>query len=308
MKSCFINKDGIPRAWLRLLLFYVAGLGVPLLLMVATAALFRVLGVEVVHPGPVTLVLNPWLLAVLGLVVLVPVVGVALAARRWLDRRRPLSSLGLRGRDAPRNLAVGFAGGVAFIGVTCAAIFLAGGAEFHYAPPAAGDALRLLGPLALFALFAAAEEFYLRGYPVMVLDESWGRVAAVLLTSVVFSVLHLMNPGAGVLPFVNVALAGVILALIYLRSGSLWLAIGFHWGWNFGEGPLLGFSVSGMATDATLFEAAPKGAAWLSGGAFGPEGSVALTVTGTILILLLVAGKIPRPGAPEAVPAEGSQA
>jgi membrane protease YdiL (CAAX protease family) len=308
VKAWVINRDGIPRAWLRLALFYIAGLGVPAALMPALAALLRAFGVEIIHPALGISGISPWVLAGAGLVILVPVVAVTLAARRWLDRRPPPSSLGLRGRDAPRDLGLGFVGGVAFIGVTCAAILATGGAEFRYALSAPGDAVRLLGPLALFGVFAAAEEFYLRGYPVKVLDESWGRVAAVLLTSVVFSLMHLFNPGAGVLPLVNVALAGVILALVYLRSGSLWVAVGFHWGWNFGEGPLFGFNVSGLTAGPTLFEAAPKGAAWLSGGAFGPEGSVLLTITSAILIILLLAGKISRPGALEGVPAEGSQA
>ena len=299
------NKNGKLRAWLRLLMFYAAAAGAALALMVALAAILPLRQEVKLHPNSLAAI-NPWLLAFYGLVVLAAAAAVTVAARGLLDGKAPLASLGLRPRGAPAGLSLGFGGGVLFLAITCGLIALAGGAGFRppFSAPAALAAAT--GPLAYFAVLAALEELALRGYPIKVLDESWGRAGAVLSTSVVFSLLHLLNPGAGVLPFVNVALAGAILALLYLQSGSLWLAIGFHWGWNFAEGGVFGFPVSGVAFNPRLLKVATKGPVWLSGGSFGPEGSVALTVTSAVLILLLVTKRIPYPKTPSGAIAGGA--
>jgi membrane protease YdiL (CAAX protease family) len=293
----FRNENGKLRAWLRLLMFYAAAAGAALALMIALAAALPSSREVKLHIDSLAAI-NPWLLAFYGLVVLVPVAAVAVAARGLLDGKAPLASLGLRPRGAPAGLSLGFGGGVLFLTITCGLIALAGGAGFRPAFSAPAALAAAAGPLAYFAVLAATEELALRGYPIKVLDESWGRAGAVLSTSLVFSLLHLLNPGAGVLPLVNVALAGAILALLYLQSGSLWLAIGFHWGWNFAEGGVFGFPVSGVAFNPQLLKVVAKGPVWLSGGSFGPEGSVALTVTSAVLILLLLTRRIPYPKAP----------
>lgn len=301
----FRNKNGKLRAWLRLLMFYAAAAGAALALMVALAAALPSSQVNKLHPHSLAAV-NPWLLAFYGLVVVAAVAAAAVVARGLLDGKAPLASLGLSPRGAPAGLSLGFGGGILFLAITCGLIALAGGAGFRPAFSAPAALAAATGPLAYFAVLAALEELTLRGYPIKVLDESWGRAGAVLSTSTVFSLLHLVNPGAGVLPLVNIALAGVILALLYLQSGSLWLAIGFHWGWNFAEGGVFGFPVSGVAFNPRLLEVATKGPAWLSGGSFGPEGSVALTATSAVLILLLMKRRIPYPKTPSGVVAGGA--
>jgi len=274
--------------------------------MVAVAAVSRLAGVGGEHPSfefPGTT--NPWLLAAAGLVILLPVLGVTAAARKLLDRRPPLRSLGLRPRAAPGGLAWGFAGGAAFLSLTCGLVALAGGATFEYAPLSAAALAYVPATLVFFVIVGAAEELLLRGYPITVLDEAWGRAGAVLLTAVVFGLAHLFNPGSHVLPAVNVALAGVILGLLYLQSGSLWFAVGFHGGWNFAEGTAFGFPVSGLPLGAGIVEAVPRGPDWLSGGAFGPEGSVVLTATSAFLIALILFRKIPYPKSERVSAAEG---
>ena len=190
--------------------------------------------------------------------------------------------------------------------VTCLAIALAGGAEFRWTLRAPAALAALAGPFIFYAVFAAAEELIMRGYPIKVLDASWNRAAAILVTSVAFGLLHLFNPSAGFLPAVNVTLAGVILGLLYLQSGSLWLAIGFHWGWNFAEGSVFGFAVSGYRFPGRLDEAAAQGPAWLSGAGFGPEGSVVLTAASAALIALALTRKLPYPPTPAGGSAGGN--
>lgn len=129
--------------------------------------------------------------------------------------------------------------------------------------------------LALFVIVAVSEELLARGYWLVNLKEGLNAPLAVLLSSLAFGALHLDNPGATWLAGLNISLAGALFAFATLRSGSLWLAIGLHFGWNFFEGVIFGFPVSGLAIPGLL---APQvsGPDWLTGGKFGPEGGVLL--------------------------------
>jgi membrane protease YdiL (CAAX protease family) len=136
-----------------------------------------------------------------------------------------------------------------------------------------------LGAAGLLMLPAAAEEALLRGYPLQALSEEWGPAWGLGLTSVAFGALHLANPGATALGAVNTGAAGLFLGVVYLRTGSLWWASGAHLGWNWGLGYLAGLPVSGL----TVVTSPPAqgllhGPAWLTGGSFGPEGSVVATL------------------------------
>jgi len=293
-----VATGGHLRAWLKLTLFYVAVIAGMAGLMLAVAALKLRHPIVTIEDFTYAKV-DPGFLALVGLLPLIPTVPVTLLARRFLDGKSPLTSLGLAWRRLPAGLGGGFALGVGFLALNVGLIAALGGAKPSFAG-ITGSGWRLLANEAAFFLtFAALEEFWFRGYPLRVLDESWRRWGAIISTSIVFALLHLANPISNPLPLVNVAGAGVILALLYLQSGSLWLAIGFHWGWNFAEGPVFGTAVSGMATNTTIFKTAAAGPIWLSGGGFGPEASVVLTVTAAAAIATIIAVKPfgRRPGA-----------
>jgi len=178
--------------------------------------------------------------------------------------------------EAAKGLAVGIGVGIAVIGVMAAL----GGVRWIPQDGTAGAWLwGGLGTLAFLTLPAAAEEALLRGYPLQALAEVWGPGRALVATSVVFGALHLGNPGATALGTVNVAAAGMLLGVVYLRTGSLWWATGVHLGWNWAHGYLADVPVSGLeVVDAPFYEGVATGPEWLGGGAFGPEGSVVATV------------------------------
>jgi hypothetical protein len=144
-----------------------------------------------------------------------------------------------------------------------------------------------LGALAFLALPAAAEEALLRGYPLQALAEVWGPRWALALTAGLFGLLHLGNPGVTTVGTLNVVVAGLFLGIVYLRTLSLWWATGAHLGWNWAHGYLADVPVSGLELlDAPLYEGVARGAPWLSGGSFGPEGSlVATLVVGVASVL-----------------------
>lgn len=215
---------------------------------------------------------------------------------RWVDGR-PLRGLGFPLNAAGlRELGVGLGIGVAAL-VVVVASFTAFG-WYRYTPEAgslAGWATTAGVALAALAIPAAAEEALLRGYPFRALVEGPGAVVAVLFTSGVFALLHWPNPGAERFALVNIFLAGVLLAVAVLRTGTLWLATGVHLGWNWIMSGPLDLPVSGLqGLDVPLYDVTVAGPAWLTGGAFGPEGGLAGTLAATLGLLLVI--RATRPG------------
>lgn len=197
-----------------------------------------------------------------------------------LDGRGP-AALGFHpSLSAPGELAKGTALGVAIGLAVVAVMALLGGVRWTGQE---GSVLAWVsgaaGALAFLLIPAAAEEALLRGYPLQALGEKWGAWVAVVVTSVVFGLLHLANPGIGVLSTANIAVAGLLLGVVYVRTLSLWWATGVHLGWNWSHGFLVDVPVSGLEIlDAPFYEGVSAGPWWLGGGAFGPEGSVVSTV------------------------------
>ena len=91
-----------------------------------------------------------------------------------------------------------------------------------------------------------------------------------LISSCVFALLHAFNPNSSPAAVFLLIASGLFLACGYLRTRQLWLPIGLHIGWNFFEGPVFGFAVSGTSP-FTLISQTPTGPELLTGGAFGPE-------------------------------------
>lgn len=141
-----------------------------------------------------------------------------------------------------------------------------------------------------FFLVAFTEETVFRGYFLQRLLLSLDEKYAILLSSVTFSILHFFNPNVNFLGFLVISTMGVLLGLCYLKTRSLYLPIGLHFAWNYFEGFVYGFPVSGREIEGLLLTKV-KGPAWLTGGAFGPEGSfigliIALLVSLTMFFYL----------------------
>jgi membrane protease YdiL (CAAX protease family) len=135
--------------------------------------------------------------------------------------------------------------------------------------------LSFLSVTVVFALVGWYEELLARGYWLQNLSEGLNRPLAVLVSSSVFAVGHAGNPNVTWVALLGLVGAGLLLAWAYLRTGRLWLAMGIHFGWNFFEGPVFGFPVSGVET-MPLLEITVSGPALWTGGQFGPEAGLVL--------------------------------
>ncbi len=115
-----------------------------------------------------------------------------------------------------------------------------------------------------------SEELAFRGYLLQNMRDGMGLFWAVLISCILYGLLHMSNPNSTVLSGLLIAGFGFLRIFGWLRTGQLWFSMGMHVGWNFFQGPLMGFPVSGMETESviTLTVTGPE---WLTGGSFGPE-------------------------------------
>ena len=137
-----------------------------------------------------------------------------------------------------------------------------------------------------FLLVAVGEEIIFRGVLFKWIDERFGFWWAIGVSGLLFGLVHWMNPGGTLWASIAIAIeAGVLLGAAYKWSGTLWLPIGIHWAWNFTQGNIFGFAVSGNGAGESLIQATVEGPAWLTGGAFGAEASVITVIAGVLLSL-----------------------
>jgi hypothetical protein len=136
----------------------------------------------------------------------------------------------------------------------------------------------------------AAEELLFRGYMLQIIGVRFGMGAGIIVSSLLFTLLHVFNPNIGPISLMNLTLFGVFAALYAIQEGSLWGVFAVHSIWNWAQASLFGVQVSGVPIKLdALFTMAEPGPAWLTGGAFGPEGGVAVTVVLLAGILVLLA-------------------
>jgi len=202
-------------------------------------------------------------------------------ARRFLDRRS-FGSMGLRlGRKAVTDvftgiLITGLMMGLIFLLMSAADWLKVEGFAWQSDPPR----IVLKGVLEfglLFVLVGWNEELLFRGYQLQSLASGTNLLWGVVLSSLLFGAAHLGNPGAGNVGGVllGITLAGLFMAYAYTRTRSLWLSIGIHVGWNFFEGVVFGFPVSGLDI-YRLTHVQVTGPELWTGGSFGPEAGLIL--------------------------------
>lgn len=304
----FVNRGRWHPA-VRVVVYLIVFTAVAMVLIIpVTAPLLR----QDLTPEEVSAILldpdRPLLIAVTWLQLLA-----ALVATFWMTRvldRQPIGAVGLRRYQGwTRDLAAGLAAGAVLVLPPFVVLTAVGLARIGLGSGRAGWALAF-GLLTMVPV-ALSEEILFRGYILRNLTQAFGAWPALLLSSACFSVLHLSNPGAdrSALPLVNIFLAGVLLAYPYLRTGSLWLSVGLHFSWNFTQSSLLGMPVSGLALPGVI-QTRLLPPFWLSGGAFGPEGSIlaALSMAGGLVWLVRrYGGRRPVGGASGSVaPGAGS--
>lgn len=203
-------------------------------------------------------------------------------AVRRIERRTVTE---LAPRRATRLVLIGLAGGIVLSAATVGILALFGG----YRITGWGSVSGALSVVGMMCAIAVAEEVLFRGVIFGLVQRRWETWLALAVSAVLFGLVHLVNPGATVWGAIAIAVeAGLMLAAAYVATGSLWLSIGLHLGWNIATVAIFGTVTSGSESRGAIVTATTSGPDWLTGGAFGPEASVIAVIVCSAATAVLI--------------------
>ncbi|MEY7975426.1 lysostaphin resistance A-like protein [Streptomyces pilosus] len=219
---------------------------------------------------------HPWLQLVLGLLVSV----LAVLVYGWVVNKtehRPATEVARKGAGAA--IGRGMLIGVAMFGAVITNIYV----NAHYEINGLGSVSGAVGLVGFMAAASVTEELIFRGILFRIIEERTGTWIALTLTGLLFGLSHLLNPNANLWGALAIAIeAGGMLAAAYAATRTLWLPIGLHFGWNFAAAGIFSTEVSGNNTPQGLLDTMTSGPTWITGGDFGPEGSVYAVLFGVL--------------------------
>lgn len=281
--NIFVNpNNGRPRAGWRLLLQFVLFLLFVLIMMLAKGFLISSsLKIYEAFAMGIAGVASVWSAAII------------------LDKR-PLSEYGLGWNSVwKQELALGLGLGTLAMTVIFLIQWSAGwltitgfGWERAASPP---YYLWILSYLLAMIIIGFYEELIFRGYQILNMVEGFqsqtislktASLLAILISSIIFGLLHAGNPNATLISTLNIVFAGVILAIPFLVTGRLAVSVGIHISWNFIQGGLYGFSVSGTSFRGSIIQIRQTGESYLTGGNFGPEAGL-IGIIGMVIMITL---------------------
>ena len=200
--------------------------------------------------------------------------------------KNALSSLGFVKRNWLKYLAWGILMSLVQMGVIALVYQLSGIGSFELNELSLEPILFILGLFPFWLLQGGTEEVATRGWLLTRIAARTNLPFAIAISSSLFGILHMGNAGVTFLSVLNIILDGVLAGLLFIYTDSIWLVVAQHGTWNYVQGNLLGFQVSGTGADASIFSfTMGDGPDWLTGGAFGAEGSI---ITTLVLLVSLV--------------------
>lgn len=211
---------------------------------------------------------------------------ISLAIILWARfvEKSPWLGLGIRKKGALKDFLLGWEIGAAML-ITCVLLMWGFGAiqvtSFQFSANLVGEFLILV---LAWSIQGTTEELLTRGWMFSSLAAKHNIPVGILVSSLFFTFLHLSNDGISLIPLLDLTLFAILACLIMLKTGNLWVIGGLHAAWNCFQGNVFAFPVSGTQAGQAFIAVETSGPDWLSGGAFGVEGSV--------ISLLIQAGMI----------------
>lgn len=200
--------------------------------------------------------------------------------------KNALSSLGFVKRNWLKYLGWGIMFSLVQMGVIALVYQVSGIGSFELNELSLEPILFILGLFPFWLLQGGTEEVATRGWLLTRIAARTNLPLAIAISSSLFGFLHLGNSGVTFLSVLNIVLDGVLAGLLLIYTDSIWLVVAQHGTWNYLQGNLLGFQVSGTGADVSIFSfTMGSGPDWLTGGTFGAEGSI---ITTLVLLLSLV--------------------
>lgn len=200
--------------------------------------------------------------------------------------KNSLSSLGFVKKNWLKYLGWGILLSFLQMGVIALVYQVSGIGTFELNELSLEPILFILGLFPFWLIQGGTEEVATRGWLLTRIAARTNLPLAIAISSSLFGILHMGNAGVTFLSVLNIILDGVLAALLFIYTDSIWLVVAQHGTWNYVQGNLLGFQVSGTGADASIFSfTMGSGPDWLTGGEFGAEGSI---ITTLVLLVSLV--------------------
>lgn len=191
----------------------------------------------------------------------------------------------LSSKRLAQNLIIGTLTGFGLQALTILVIYISGG----FSVVAVNPVSFILIPLTVAFTIAIIEEILVRGIVFRIIEEKLGTYVALSISSVLFGALHMANPNSTLLSGLCITFAGFLLGAAFVYSRNLWFPIALHFAWNFTQSGIFGAITSGNEKTKSLLESKIQGSVLLTGGEFGPEGSIQATVFCLIAAIVLLA-------------------
>ncbi len=208
--------------------------------------------------------------------------------------KRNISSLGFEKNNWIKKYLIGFVVGLIMMTLVVLLLTILGCVTIESAPS------QPIGLSAIFPLLiiligwiiqGGTEEILARGWLMNVLGARYNIPFGLIISSIFFGMLHLGNPNVSYVAIINIVLVGLFFGLYVIKTNDLWGACGMHSAWNFAQGNLFGFEVSGLNVEVgSLIDLNLRGNELLSGGIFGPEAGLGATfvLLASIFVLVLL--------------------
>ncbi len=274
----FFNQRGLRAGW-RLLIFLGIVWGIPRLLV---WGLSRFVPAQP-NPAPTT-VISPWAQLAGGALIFL---WILLAT--WIMSKIERRKTGTYGLPLSKSVLSRFVIGYVvwgFLPLTMVLLIMRGLGVFYFGGLALHGATILSWAAVwglVFLSVGLVEEFLFRGYLLYSLAEGIGFWPAAIVMAVLFARAHMGNGGETHIGIVGVFLFALFAAVTLRRTGNLWLAVGAHAGWDWGQSFFYGVSDSGIQAQGHLLNPHIQGPDWLSGGSVGPEGSIVVLIFWTLM-------------------------
>ncbi|MDW8681978.1 type II CAAX endopeptidase family protein [Streptococcus suis] len=198
------------------------------------------------------------------------------------------SGLGMIKKGAFKDFILGWGIGAAML-ITCVLLMWGFGAirisSVQFSPQLFGEFLVLV---LAWSVQGTTEELLTRGWMFSSLSAKYNIPVGILVSSLFFTFLHLGNDGISLIPLLDLTLFAILACLVMLKTGNLWVISGIHAAWNCFQGNVFAFPVSGTQAGQAFIAVETFGPDWLSGGAFGVEGSVISLIVQGFMIAWLI--------------------
>lgn len=280
-------KPVIKYGWLRALLFLIASFFVSMIGQVIGVIFVSIIfGVDLQeafqNPGDLIKNIGVWGFLTITIFGFLPMLLTTWIFRKYIDKKS-FKSLGFDFSNYKSDFVKGMLWGIGLMFFGFLVLLSMGNLSIEsvqFIPT------QIIGYLLLFSVVSLNEEIMVRGYILNNFTDSVNKYLALIITAILFGIMHGLNANISWIGLLNIILAGILLGIYYIHKQNLWFPIGIHFTWNFFQGPVFGFEVSGNATESIIKQSI-AGNELMTGGEFGFEASLLATLLMIIAIVIL---------------------